>query len=106
MSRAQATAMKLLERYGMPVTITATDEATGQTTQREAFGAIIGTPRYALNDAVPIELGDELLLVSSSGQPERGARIAYIERDRVVAYSEAIHDGSTVAVWRVLARRG
>lgn len=106
MSRAQATATKLLDRYGVRVTITATDEVTGDTVEREAFGAIVGTPRYALNDAVPIELGDEVLLVSADAQPEQGARIAYIDRDRVVAYSEAIHDRATVAVWRVLARRG
>jgi hypothetical protein len=106
MSRAQATADRLLARYGVPVTIVATHPTTGVTSTRTGSAAIVGEPRREFVGAVPVEAGDEELLVTGTAAPEQGARITYADRSRVVARAERIMDRATVAVWRVLARRG
>lgn len=106
MSRAAATATRLLATLGTSATLTITDPVTGDTSTVAAFGAIVGSAKGSTMATLPVELGDFEVFLNAGSAPSKGDRLEIADLDLVLVHVDAIYDRDTVAVWRVYARRG
>lgn len=106
MSRAAATATRLLATLGTSATLTITDPVTGDTSTREGSGAIVGSAKGSTMATLPVELGDCEVLTEAALAPSKGDRLEIADLDLVLAHTDPIYDRDTVAVWRCYGRRG
>lgn len=80
--RLAKTAARLIAKYGVPATITRTDDL-GTITALQTRSVTTGTVKYALADS-NINIGDDILLLDGSVTPLPGDRIAYGDSNRVL----------------------
>ena len=106
MSRAAATATRLLATLGTTATLTSTDPITGETSTRSGSVAIVGSAKGSTMASLPVEIGDFEILLAPALNPVKGDRIAVADLDLVIVHPDPIYDRDTVAVWRVYGRRG
>lgn len=106
MSRAKDAANRMIAAKGFALTISATDPDTSAVVDRAGYGVITNVLPHALRGAVDLNLDDEVLIVTADTLPEIGARVAYLDRDRVVAAVTPTMDGSTTAMFEIVARVG
>ena len=105
MSRASATALRLLTTLGTSATLTSTDATTGAQTTRTAACAIVGAAKGPQLPSVQVEAGDYSLLMEAGANPVDGDALDVADLELVVVYHAPIYDRATVAVWQVWGRR-
>lgn len=106
MSRAKASADRLIAKHGFAVTISATDADTAAVVDRSGYAVITGVLPHLLAGSVALQVDDEILLVTAEALPEIGARLTYLDRDRVVAATTPTMEGAVAAAHTVVARVG
>jgi hypothetical protein len=104
-SRAAATALRLLTTLGTSATLTSTDATTGLQTTRTAACAIVGAAKGPALPSVVVEAGDYSLLMESGALPVDGDAVDVADLELAVVHAEPIYDRATVAVWQVWGRR-
>ena len=105
MSRAAATALRLLTTLGTSATLTSTDPVSGAQSTRTAACAIVGTAKGPTLPTVQVEAGDFQILMESGANPVDGDAVDVAGLELVVVHAEPIYDRATVAVWQVWGRR-
>lgn len=101
----QATAHRLLARFGQDITLSRTSRA-GAVTVFATRGVVVGAVKHVLGDS-GIGIGDDRLLLDHAIAPQPGDRITYNGASRVVVDPVVpLNPAGTVLLYECYARGG
>jgi hypothetical protein len=104
-TRMSALAIRLIERFGQPVTLKRT-AMNGDVTLLATRGVMTDTVKHTLGDS-GIAIGDDRLVLDPGVAPKPGDRIAYNGQSRVVVDPVVpINPAGTVILFECYARAG